>query len=106
MVRKDIEDIFYDEKRMKIREMYKKAINGISLKFKIYPECWDYLQSKYPQQYEVEVELDKKAHDACNKWKNKEGDFIQFRDALKEWYMFWMEYLKLYNNIKNDGRRT
>jgi hypothetical protein len=105
-VTKDISEMTLEDKNIKLKEMYKKAIGKIGDRYEPYPECWDYLEEKYPTQFQTEKDLDNKQNDACNKWRFENGTFEGFRNALKEWYMFWMEYLKLYRKIKNDGRRT
>jgi len=96
------------ERLIEIKGMYKKATDKIAERYEPYPECWDYMEEKYPSQYLSEKKLDKMANDESLKYIKDGGSVDVFREALKTWYLFWMEYLKLYVRIRkrDDRNRT
>ena len=69
-----------------------KVYNKMFKKYKQDP--WDFLENKYPKQFKIESDLMNKANDICIEYNNGEKELDVFRKALKDWYLFWMEYLK------------
>lgn len=88
-----------EDRKIKSRKMWIDAGSGVgkvySNMLKKYKEDpWDLLEKKYPKQFKIESDLMNNANDICIKYNKGDRELDSFRDALKDWYLFWMEYLK------------